>query len=47
MTGSASEYAGTIPRLLAAAAGRDPDGTWLRTDDTTMSFAGAARVEHA
>jgi crotonobetaine/carnitine-CoA ligase len=43
MTGPASEYAGTIPRLLAAAAGRDPDGTWLRTDDTTMSFAEAAQ----
>jgi carnitine-CoA ligase len=36
-------YAGTIPRLLAAAAERDPDGTWLRTDDATMSFAGAAQ----
>src|SRR5580693_7186380 len=36
-------YSGTIPRLLAAAAARDPDGTWLRTDDTTMSFAEAAR----
>src|SRR3984885_7906675 len=43
MTGPASEYAGTIPRLRAAAAGRDPDGTWLRTDDTTMSFAEAAQ----
>jgi carnitine-CoA ligase len=36
-------YAGTIPRLLAAAADRDPDGTWLRTDDATMSFAEAAQ----
>src|SRR5580704_3966334 len=36
-------YSGTIPRLLAAAAARDPDGTWLRTDDTTMSFTEAAR----
>ncbi len=40
MTGSPA-YSGTIPRLLAAAAGRDPDGTWLRTDDTTMTFADA------
>jgi crotonobetaine/carnitine-CoA ligase len=36
-------YSGTIPRLLAAAAARDPDGTWLHTDGTTMSFAEAAR----
>jgi len=36
-------YEGTIPRLLTAAAARDPDGTWLRTDDTTMSFAEAAQ----
>jgi carnitine-CoA ligase len=43
MTGPASEYAGTIPRLLAAAADRDPDGTWLRTDDLAMSFGEAAR----
>jgi len=35
-------YSGTIPRLLAAAAARDPDGTWLRTDDTTLTFAAAA-----
>src|SRR5580700_2858014 len=43
MTGPVSEYAGTIPRLLAAAAERDPDGTWLRTDAAAMSFAEAAR----
>ena len=36
-------YSGTIPRLLAAAADRDPDGTWLRTDDATMSFAEAVQ----
>lgn len=36
---SASE---TIPELLAAAADRDPDGTWLRTDDGTLTFAAAA-----
>ena len=32
----------TIPGLLAAAARRDPDGVWLRTDDGTLSFGGAA-----
>jgi carnitine-CoA ligase len=35
-------YAGTIPRLLAAAAVRDPDGVWLRTDDMTLTFGAAA-----
>jgi carnitine-CoA ligase len=34
----------TIPRLLADAAERDVEGTWLRTDDGTLSFAGAAAV---
>ncbi|MDQ1618883.1 MAG: carnitine-CoA ligase [Actinomycetota bacterium] len=32
----------TIPGLLAAAAERDPDGSWLRTDDVCLSFAEAA-----
>ena len=32
----------TIPALLLAAAERDPDGVWLRTDDGTSTFAGAA-----
>jgi crotonobetaine/carnitine-CoA ligase len=32
----------TIPGLIVAAAERDPDGTWLRTDDGTLSFHGAA-----
>jgi carnitine-CoA ligase len=32
----------TIPELLAAAADRDPDGVWLRTDSDKMTFAGAA-----
>ena len=32
----------TIPGLVAAAAERDPDGIWLRTDDGQLSFAGAA-----
>ncbi|MCW2598903.1 MAG: AMP-dependent synthetase and ligase [Frankiales bacterium] len=32
----------TIPGLLAAAAERDPNGVWLRTDDGTQTFAGTA-----
>ena len=32
----------TIPDLLADAAGRDPHGTWIRTDDGTLTFGGAA-----
>jgi carnitine-CoA ligase len=36
-----AEYSGTIPRLLAAAAERDADGTWLRTDDGSLTFGGA------
>lgn len=32
----------TIPGLLAAAADRDPEGVWLRTDDGRLTFAGAA-----
>jgi crotonobetaine/carnitine-CoA ligase len=32
----------TVTGLLRAAEERDPDGTWLRTDDGTLSFAGAA-----
>jgi carnitine-CoA ligase len=32
----------TIPGVLADAAHRDPDGTWLRTDDGTLTFGGAA-----
>jgi crotonobetaine/carnitine-CoA ligase len=34
-------YTGTIPRLLTAAAQRDPDGIWLRTDEGSLTFAGA------
>ncbi len=34
----------TIPQLLADAAARDPDGTWLSTDDTELSFAAAAQA---
>jgi crotonobetaine/carnitine-CoA ligase len=40
-------YSGTIPRLLAAAADRDPDRTWLRTDDVAMTFAEAAALAGA
>jgi crotonobetaine/carnitine-CoA ligase len=32
----------TIPRLLRDAAERDPDGAWIRADDTQLSFAAAA-----
>ena len=38
---SSSIYTGTIPGLLAAAADRDSDGTWLRTDGGTLTFGGA------
>jgi crotonobetaine/carnitine-CoA ligase len=31
----------TIPQVLADAAARDPDGVWLRSDEGTLSFAGA------
>ena len=33
---------GTIPGLVAAAAQRDADSVWLRTDDGELSFGGAA-----
>src|SRR5215469_2108432 len=32
----------TIPGVLADAARRNPDGTWLRTDDGSLTFGGAA-----
>ena len=32
----------TIPGLFTAAVDRDPGGTWLRTDDGTLTFGGAA-----
>jgi crotonobetaine/carnitine-CoA ligase len=38
---TAGDFAGTIPRLLAAAADRDSGGTWLRSDEGTLTFAGA------
>jgi carnitine-CoA ligase len=39
---SLADYTGTIPRLLERAAERDPDATWLRTDDLTLTFGQAA-----
>ncbi|HUB41491.1 MAG TPA: AMP-binding protein [Streptosporangiaceae bacterium] len=38
---SGAEYSGTIPRLLAAAAERDSDGAWLRSDAGSLTFGGA------
>jgi crotonobetaine/carnitine-CoA ligase len=38
---------GTIPELLARAADRDADGVWLRTDDGSQTFAGAAGLAGA
>jgi carnitine-CoA ligase len=38
---SSTEYAGTIPRLLAAAADRDSDGVWLRSDAGSLTFGGS------
>jgi carnitine-CoA ligase len=35
-------YFGTIPRLLAAAASRDPHGIWLRHDGGSLSFGETA-----
>ncbi len=34
-------YAGTIPRLLWSAAERDGEGTWLRSDQGSLSFGAA------
>jgi carnitine-CoA ligase len=39
---SLADYTGTIPKLIERAAERDPDGTWLHTDDLTLTFAEAA-----
>jgi crotonobetaine/carnitine-CoA ligase len=35
-------YTGTIPGLLERAAQRDPDRTWLYTDELTLTFGAAA-----
>jgi carnitine-CoA ligase len=37
----------TIPDLLATAARRDPDGTWLRTDEGLLTFGQAAGAVRA
>ncbi len=37
----ASAVCGTIPDLLKQAASRDPGGTWIRSDEGTVSFGGA------
>jgi crotonobetaine/carnitine-CoA ligase len=34
-------YSGTIPRLLAAAADRDAEGIWIRSDVGSLTFGGA------
>jgi crotonobetaine/carnitine-CoA ligase len=39
---SVADYTGTIPRLIDRAAQRDPDGTWLRTDNRALTFGEAA-----
>jgi carnitine-CoA ligase len=40
---SLTAYSGTIPRLLATAAARNPDGAWLRSDEEEpLTFAAAA-----
>jgi crotonobetaine/carnitine-CoA ligase len=39
---SGDQYRGTIPWLLAAAADRDSDGVWIRSDAGTLTFGGAA-----
>jgi carnitine-CoA ligase len=38
---------GTIPELLARAADRGDEGVWLRTDDGSQTFAGAAGLAGA
>ena len=39
---SVADYSGTIPGLLDLAAERDPGGTWLRTDEMTLTFGETA-----
>ncbi|HEU5419600.1 MAG TPA: AMP-binding protein [Streptosporangiaceae bacterium] len=38
------DYAGTIPGLLAAAAERNAEGTWLRSDSGSLTFGAAVAV---
>jgi carnitine-CoA ligase len=38
---TAKPYQGTIPRLLAAAADRDADGVWIRSDTGNVTFGEA------
>jgi crotonobetaine/carnitine-CoA ligase len=44
---SVTRALGTIPELLALAADRDAEGVWLRTDDGSQTFAGAAGLAGA
>jgi crotonobetaine/carnitine-CoA ligase len=44
---SVTRALGTIPELLAQAADRDAEGVWLRTDDGSQTFAGAAGLAGA
>jgi carnitine-CoA ligase len=41
VTAAATVPSRTIPQVLADAAARDPDGVWVRSDEGTLSFAGA------
>ena len=41
VTGAGSVPSRTIPQVLADAAARDPGGVWVRSDEGTLSFAGA------
>ena len=41
MAGTGTVPSRTIPQVLADAAARDPDGIWVRSDEGTLSFAGA------
>lgn len=41
VTAAATVPSRTIPQVLADAAARDPDGVWVRSDEGTLTFAGA------
>ncbi|MDQ1601698.1 MAG: hypothetical protein QOD68_3172, partial [Actinomycetota bacterium] len=47
MSTTVTRALGTIPELLARAADRDAERVWLRTDDGSQTFAGAAGVAGA